>query len=392
MTIKEGPMNSLKFAAVLCALCGLAGCNSGGSTTSTNSTNPTSANGSGTSACLSDPTCKANALTGIAYGVGVYITVGGGGPGGAGGNPWMETSTDGVTWKQVDSGDTASKCLDQIVYGTGGFVVLDCDGNLLHSAGGTTWTTAWTKADIPAGQFPAVPQFLSWDGKEYLACGPSQAGSGFAPYIQSTDGKTWNYNNSLYATTGGAHAVCPIMNGNGLYVSAWDSAGVQAGTFATSTDMVNWSSYTVSFMPNGWFDLLYGNGQFVVSGANGLFATSTDGKTWTNDSISISGTAAQSTFEHLAFNGSVYVGLGDCNFVAYSADGSTWATADLSSTEPANAFAPCGGPGSVSGSATAQFKAITAAPGGAFVAIGGSVNGPIGVTSMDGIHWATSNP
>ena len=341
-------------ATVLLASCGGAGSGSGSLGV-----------GSGTSGCATNPNCKVQSISSVAYGAGIYVAAGFGGLGSDSGNtigPWLETSTDGVNWKVVDSGDaTPSGDLASIVYGSHGFVVLDTSSQRLYlSSNGMNWTDV-TPPGLANGELMAV----DWDGSEYIAYNG-------APILESQDGKTW----SAYPTAFPSDAPFSIRNVSGTYYALW--IGSSTELFATSTDQAHWFPYTVTFsaFPNNNespSELIYAGKQFVTVGSHGFIATSQDGTTWTDNSTGNS----SDLFLQVAYNGSVYVAVGSCGSVDNSADGTAWTQVDITGLLKSNVSCSPGNMQSV------QMSAIVAAQGGAFVAIGGSE----GLTSMDGIHW-----
>ena len=320
--------------------------------------------GSGTVNCSSNPACTVQSISSVAYGAGIYVAVGSGGLGSGSGDtigPWEEISTDGVSWKVVDSGDaTHGGDLVSVVYGDHGFVALDNSQKLYLSTNGINWTDV-TPSGLANGELLTV----DWDGSEYIAYNG-------APILESQDGKTW----SAYPATFPSDAPFSIRKVSGTYYALW--IGSSTELFATSTDQVHWTPYAVTFsgFPNNNespSELIYAAKQFLVVGSRGFIATSQDGTTWTDNSTGDS----SNVFLQAAYNGSVYVAVGSCGSVDYSADGTAWTQVNITGLLKSNVSCSPGNTQSV------QMSAITVAGGSAFVAIGGTE----GLTSMDGIHW-----
>lgn len=321
--------------------------------------------GSGTTGCSMNPNCKVQSISSVAYGAGVYVAAGQGGLGSGSGDtigPWLEVSTDGVSWTTIDSGDEALHGdFQSITYGDHGFVVLDTSSQRLYlSTNGMSWTDV-TPSVLANGELLAV----DWDGSEYIAYNGG-------PILESQNGKTW----SAYPAAFPSDAPFSIRKVSGIYYALW--IGDSAEPFATSSDQVHWMPYIATFsgFPNNDespSDLIYAGKQFVTVGAHGFIATSQDGTTWTDNSTGNS----SDVFLQVAYNGSVYVAVGSCGSVDYSADGTAWKQVTITGLLKSNATCSPGNMQSV------QMSAIAAAQGGAFVAIGGTE----GLTSMDGIHW-----
>ena len=322
--------------------------------------------GSGTSGCVTNPDCTVQSISSVAYGAGIYVAGGSGGLGSGSGDtigPWVETSTDGVSWKVGDSGDTTKGGgFDSISYGSHGFLALDFSSQKLFlSTNGLNWTDV-----TPPGLANGELQTVDWDGSEYIA----YAGG---PILESPDGKTW----TAYPVTFQSEYPFSIRKVSGSYVALWSPGNADpTDLFATSTDQIHWTVHSVSFgnkLSDSPTDLIYAGKQLVAVGTRGFIATSSDGTTWTDASTGDS----SNDFLQVAYNGSVYVAVGSCGSIDYSADANTWTAVSISNLLRSNVTCSPGNTSSV------QLSAITAQQGGGFVGIGGTE----GLTSMDGIHW-----
>ena len=322
--------------------------------------------GSGTVGCSANLSCKVESISSVAYGAGIYVAGGSGGLGSSSGDtigPWVETSTDGVSWKVVDSGDTTKGGgFDSVSYGSHGFLALDFSSQKLFlSTNGLNWTDV-TPPGLSNGELLTV----DWDGSEYIAYDG-------APILESPDGKTW----SAYPTTFQSEYPFSIRKVSGTYVALWSPGNADStNLFAISTDQVHWAVHSVSFgstLSDSPTDLMYAGTQFVAVGSKGFIATSSDGTTWTDASMGNS----SDDFLQVAYNGSVYVAIGSCGSIDYSADANTWTAVSIANLLKSNVTCSPGNTASV------QLSAITAQQGGGFVGIGGTE----GLTGMDGIHW-----
>jgi photosystem II stability/assembly factor-like uncharacterized protein len=249
-----------------------------------------------------------------------------------------------------------------MVYGSGGFIAVDeADGHSFLSSNGVHWAD-----NTPNGA--QIAQQIEWDGTEYIV--PVSAG-----LMVSSDGTTWR-SIKLPASS-------PLVSSIVKVGSQWYGIVNPVGpnTLGTSSDLVNWSPLSTGLPGSAIGSLAYLGNLFVVVGDAGAVATSIDGKTWV---VAHTPATSEQLFQ-VAYNGSTYVAIGTRGTIFYSNDGTTWTDVDISSQLPPLST-------SSNGITTSgfEFTSISAAPGGAFVVIGGT---PIrSVTSMDGIHWAIGKP
>ena len=343
--------------AALALILALAGCGGGGSS-SDGSGGGTGSGGGATAVCGTfTTTCMLDA---IAYGGGVYVAVGQGGPAGsAGPGPWVETSTDGLNWTPRDPGYSGGATLTNVVYGSQGFLATD-GVTCIHSTDGSTWKVVDTGVSANAGI-----SSLGWDGSRYLVYGFDSSGPAGGPVKVSLNGVTFSDYGTITSSSGGDPE--SIIKVGGTYYAAWDNSA--AGILASSSDGLAW---TVSpFNPSGNSginDLINAGGIFVGVGVTDFIAESPDGTTWSD--VSPTGTS-NAFFDQVASNGSVYVAVGQ-GLVYSSSNGTTWTSRSLSS---------------VLGSDVTATNAIAAAQGGAFVVLADNK----GAVSTDGVHWSVSH-
>ena len=175
-----------------------------------------------------------SALSGVAYGNGIYIATG----------QTVLTSTDGVNW--VDQGALIPYS-PRIAFGNGLFVAVGSSGNIHTTTDGVNWTQQ------VSGTAESI-NTVTYINSMFVACG-----SGLL--MSSTDGVVW-----AIKTTPFTASLPGIAFGNGVYVSCFSISGGDVEIWSSS-DLENW---TLGFQGdfditprginyiNGWFYLLGG--------------------------------------------------------------------------------------------------------------------------------------
>lgn len=312
----------------------------------------------------------------MAYGSGVFVAVGRGGSSMTGYvGPFIDTSTDGISWVPQDTSDYApSFTMTSVAYGPPGFVAVDGEGKLFHSLNGATWTDV-TPASGAFGNSGANKSIL-WDGAEYLVFEYD-----LTTIAVSADGTTWR-SVTPSAASSQTLLISSIAKFNGTYYGLYsrvlNSAQVlqNVAGLATSSDLVHWTQQSITALDGkGASYVTVADGKLIAVGGNGLIATSVDGAIWNDESLIPSLNLAE-----VAWNGQAYVAVGDIrsSTIVTSADGVKWIPIDVS--------------GLVSG---VPLTSVTAAPNGAIVAVGmleGGTKGAAEIVSLDGIHWAPGKP
>ena len=205
----------------------------------------------------------------VAYGAGQYVMTGNGGV--------ITTSPDLQRWQSTFRSELDR--LDGLLYANGGFLASSRTGTILMSPDGKSWT------EQVSGTEKGLLSAAYGNGR-YVLTGED------GTTATSTDGQNWTISD-----TGDDNWYFGVTYGNGLFVAAsFDWEGFNTGSFAVSSDGVNW---TLVNLPAGWpeyvelYDVGYGGGKFVATGYFyeaidintdnwGVFiATSTDGTTWT---------------------------------------------------------------------------------------------------------------
>jgi hypothetical protein len=245
----------------------------------------TTTNGSDWSVLL-----RADSLTGLAYGEGKLVAVGG--------NDVIFSSEDGgATWIDRSphlSYGTKTPWLSRIAFGGGVFVArgyLQNDdgysqsGHMLCSSNLITWTAA---------------DFAGTNSLSDVAYGAGlfvallNRGEGNKEILTSTNGLSWQT-----AATFPTYWLNTLAYGNGRFV-----VGTSSRTTITSSDGKRWSEFTGQEV--GSFDrIVFGNGLFLASSSSALW-TSPDGVTWTQCAA-----PAVSYFQTIAAGDGVFFAVGD---------------------------------------------------------------------------------
>jgi hypothetical protein len=181
----------------------------------------------------------------VCYGGGLFVAVT------QFGNETM-SSSDGINWTLNTLATSTS--WSGVGYGNGKFIVVGGNGAMCTSSNGTTWTAitptltiSWKAIVFGNGLFVVV----------------SSASTGSAAYriASSPDGVTWTYRFVPNLLT--LHNVC---FGNNLFVVT-STSGV-SNRVLTSPDGINWTM-NVTPADNAWKGIIYGNGLFVATADSG---------------------------------------------------------------------------------------------------------------------------
>ncbi|WP_284646280.1 cadherin-like beta sandwich domain-containing protein [Paenibacillus silviterrae] len=209
-------------------------------------------------------------LKGVAYGNGVYVTVGAS-YGGAGGI--IMASTDGITYNVV-ANELASETdsFNGVAYGNQRFVAVGWDGKIATSTDGTNWSLSVSGSvnDLYG---------VTYGNGQFIAVGKS------GTILTSTDGITWT---TVDSQTIGYYPsyMAGVTYSNGYYVAVGYDLSYN-GAILTSTDGIHWTGV---YNPNGLYSVTYGEGQFVAVGRapdyKSVILTSTDSVSWTKTEIS----------------------------------------------------------------------------------------------------------
>lgn len=381
-----------------------------------------------TGACGNPKTCW---LSSVAYGAGEFVAVGSGGEADANGEgqPWIETSTDGINWKHEDITYTGVQTypkpiLQSITYGKDGFVTTD-GVHVLHSADGLNW--AVDSFQSAAGKI----SYVIYDGTRYIlysnttgSGGRPGPGSVFVvdnfPWQVSTDGVNWSDYGTITVTNGPAGEPVSIIHEAGMYEAVWQpAASVTSSTrylTATSPDGLSWTLGTPVAVPVSgaptimMYDILHTGDQYLLFG--GVDETDDGTGSWgvafhgsSISAMTMVGPLTANTggdfpagefypageplhgdfydVSGLVSNGTVTVGLGIPGLLV-TTDGITWNYESMDGVVPDTECAGYHQPNSCTG-----FASAAAAPGGPIVVL--VSDGSAGAETTDGVHWVKSN-
>jgi hypothetical protein len=192
-------------------------------------------------------------LSGVTYGNGLFVAVGGSGT--------ILTSPDGAIWTARNSG--TSNFLYGVTYGNGLFVAVGIttvgtgdEGFILTSPDGVTWTQ----------RTPPTSDWLigvTYANGTFVAVGGVGGAYSSSTILTSSDGVNWTQQTSPVS-----NLLAGVTYGNGLFVAVGGS-----GTILTSPDGMTWTQQT-SPASEILYDVAYGNGTFVAVGYRGTIVTS----------------------------------------------------------------------------------------------------------------------
>jgi len=386
----------------------------------------------------------------VAYGNGVYVTVGTGGH--------ILYSLDGITWVNTNSGTTSN--LTTITYGSGTFVAGGANGTIIYSTDGKVWQKSGavsytTVNNIAFGNslFVAVTLLggiytsstgVTWTARTSGVTTPLNSvvfgstkfvavGSGGLILTSSDNTATsWsnqtvgnsdllgvNYQGSTFVATGKNNKALYSSDGTTWYRSLIDTfvAVTSDGTFgwaitswgdvykATTTSFAYVAS-VASGIEN--FTNIYNNGAglfTVLTGSGGIY-TSSNGSTWTSRTSGVS-----TGLNELYYDGTTWVVVGDSGVILTSTNGTTFTSRTSGVTNnllsvyklSTTTWIAVGVSGTIvtspnattwttrSSGVTVDLRSVTVANlgGGTYKAIAVG-RGGIGITSSDGLTWTTA--
>jgi hypothetical protein len=273
-------------------------------------------------------------LTGIGYGHGRFVAVGGV----LSDAGLLLTSVEGGPWLVVID---APRTYRSAAYGNGVFVIAGSEG-LLRSTDGTNWVRE---------VYPVLPGNLMQPLNDVVfANGLFVAVGDLGTIVHSTDGSRWE------RTDFGVENINGLVYGDGKFVAV-TSLGITGALSCVSTNGIDWTAYGTGEI-GVLRAIAFGNGRFVATGEGGLFMHSTNGQEWTlveDDDI-----GGWITFPGVAYgNGRfVAVGYGEGSIVV-SENGIEWeeiAAVDVADVGFAEGwFVAVAGEGEVIASRTGEF-------------------------------------
>ncbi|MFD0715815.1 S-layer homology domain-containing protein [Paenibacillus sp. GCM10027626] len=270
-----------------------------------------------------------SSFNGIAYGNGLFVTVGTDGI--------IMTSTDGKGWESQTSG--TDKDLVAITYGgpsnQGEFVAVGREGMIVTSIDGEHWNVQASNTDedlsgiaYGGGAFAAVgdngaivvsrngeiekwePQSMNnidFKGIAYGATGTYVAvGSyNYSPFLFTSNNlEKWNM-----IELDAGDQLNGIAYGNGRYVAVGILPDYIGGIIVSSNDGVTWEEYNITEKP---IAIAYGNGTFVAIDYRTIIS-SNDGKNWHKQS-----SGAAEGFRGITYGNGSYTVVGDSGTILQS--------------------------------------------------------------------------
>ena len=181
----------------------------------------------------------------------------------------------------------------------------------------------------------------------------------------------------------GSSSINSICYGNGKFV-----AGGMSGKMAYSSDGITWTQVSDSpFGSSSIYSVYHGNGKFVAGGTSGKMAYSTDGVNWTAVTDSTFGN--NTTIFSICYEKGKYVAVGGYRAssttittyhgkMAYSTDGVTWTSIDISAFRNYRIYSICYGNG--------KFVAVGGRPDKIIQGTSTGAGGKMAY-STDGVTW-----
>lgn len=217
------------------------------------------------------------------------------------GNPWMDTSPDGLGWSMRALPDGSAGRPSAVARSPAAWVAVGQGGAAFSSADGLTW------ASRASGTASALAD-VAWTGSQFVAVGSDGA------VTTSPDGTTWTPRPAPTADSFTAVGASPALT----VATTFPYPGSQSALL-TTPDGVTWTPRVPGISP--FNDVLFAGGRFVGVGFY-TAATSPDGVTWDT-----SGTAPGIP-ESIVHTGAGYAALGtDRNGAGAfftSSDGLAW--------------------------------------------------------------------
>lgn len=232
---------------------------------------------------------------GVAFGAGVFATVGSGGE--------ISTSPDGVTW--TARGATGTRWVNyDVAYVNQHWLAVGSTGGVFTSPDGASWTRQTT----PNGTWM---RGCTFGGGRYVVVGDT------GWIISSTDSVTWAGTQAASSTT---QSLNGVAFSNGRFVAVGNN-----GTIVTSTNGTTWTT-----TPSGTTQVLWRvaafRGRFYAVGNAGTILVSDNGTTWT-----ALGAGTTQTLFGLGSDGTTLYVVGSNRTILSSTDGTSW----IPSTAPA---------------------------------------------------------
>jgi len=246
-------------------------------------------------------------LTGVAFGNGAFVAVGGGN---------IFRSIDGQNWTLRAARFDLS--LQNVVFGNGRFVAVG-GNNIVISAGGTFWGDA----TAPVGGNREY-RHVAFGNGTFVIVGDGRFGPGI---WVSTTGTSWSPVNAAPPDE-----LESVTFGNGQFVAVGDD-----GAIYTSPNGTSWTARD-STVGSRLLGVTYGAGRFVVVGSRGRILSSANGISWSKET---SGTPDR--LESVRFLDNLFVAVGENGTTLTSPNGTTWTRRNRGSTRDLDGMTQGGG-------------------------------------------------
>lgn len=205
-----------------------------------------------------------------------------------------------------------------VAYGNGRFMVVGENGYVTSSIDGVNWS-APTQPNADRAY-----NALTFGDDKFVAL------SGSYSFI-STNGLTWD----SFEHIGQINSSYDIVYGNGKFVLIGQRGEDAAISISTDTDAVKWHYETILIGLNPYKYITYGNGKFVLIGGF-YWGTSTDGEIWNKGSLYVPNNPPY--LNDVDFGNGCFVAGGDGGVIYISTDGENWEQIDSNVTERINAI------------------------------------------------------
>jgi hypothetical protein len=199
------------------------------------------------------------AWTGIAYGVGYWVTVA------SGGATAQYSNSDGLSWKASTLPSSAT--WTHVVYGNGAFVTIDAGAASQKAAYSIDYGKTWASATLPSAQ---TWTSIAYGGNIFVAI----ATGGTVACYSTDGGATWTASVLPRSTTWSS-----VAYGNGRFVAVSSTTGTAAYSF----DGITWNASLYNVAAS---EIAYGQGVFVALAQSSTTGyTTEDGQRWTTRAV-----------------------------------------------------------------------------------------------------------
>ena len=200
------------------------------------------------------------------------------------------------------------------------------DGHSVQGVSTIAWSEDGKNWNVVNDQlFDSYCYGIAWNGSMWVAVG--SGGGGYRPWYFSAwseDGKKWNKSEKIPDGTG------PMGEGRGIACSdsLWVFAG--NGTIAWSEDGKKWTNVQSGYGMTNVQGIAWNGSIWVAVGNTSSIAWSEDGKNWNEAAKSYPYDRMFGEGNGVAWNGSIWVAVGESsssygnNTIAWSEDGKTW--------------------------------------------------------------------